>query len=150
MQQICNSAEAIIIFMTLSVEFKQQSIKFERQTFGGRGEKTLKIKITIKITTKLTHFTYYKNTINLYLLLVCFLIKQLCLYIHIYLNTWDFPGGSVVKNLPAMQEMPVWSLGQEDPLEESVATHSGILAWRIPMDRAVWQAAVHGAAKSCT
>ena len=56
----------------------------------------------------------------------------------------------MVKNLPAMQEMPVWSLGQEDPLEESVATHSGILAWRIPMDRAVWQAAVHGAAKSCT
>ena len=46
--------------------------------------------------------------------------------------TVNFPGGSVVKNLPAMQEMWVWSLGQEDPLEKEVATHSGILAWRIP------------------
>ena len=43
--------------------------------------------------------------------------------------------GSVVKNLPAMQKMQetwVQSLGQEDPLEESMATHSSILAWRIP------------------
>ena len=37
-----------------------------------------------------------------------------------------------VKNLPAMQEMWVRSLGQEDSLEEDVATHSSILAWRIP------------------
>ena len=46
-----------------------------------------------------------------------------------------FPSGSVVKNSPAMQEpqeMWVSSLGQEDPLEESMATHSSILAWRIP------------------
>ena len=46
-----------------------------------------------------------------------------------------FPDGSVVKNLPAMQEpqeMQVWSLGQEDPLEEGMATHFSILAWRIP------------------
>ena len=48
---------------------------------------------------------------------------------------WSFPGGSVVKNLPAMQEMQVQSLGQEDPLEEGMATHSSILAWRIPIDR---------------
>ena len=38
----------------------------------------------------------------------------------------------LVKNLPAMQETPVWFLGQEDPLEKGKATHSGILAWRIP------------------
>ena len=38
----------------------------------------------------------------------------------------------VVKNPPAMQETLVWSLGQEDPLEEGMATHSRILAWRIP------------------
>ena len=44
----------------------------------------------------------------------------------------DFPGGSAVKNLPAMQEMQVQSLGWEDPLEEGMATHSSILAWRIP------------------
>ena len=42
-----------------------------------------------------------------------------------------FSGGSVVKK-PAMQEMQVWSLGWEDPLEEGMATHSSILAWRIP------------------
>ena len=38
----------------------------------------------------------------------------------------------MVKNLPAIQEMWVQSLGQEDPLEEGMATHSSILAWRIP------------------
>ena len=40
--------------------------------------------------------------------------------------------GSAVKNLPSMQEMQVWPLGQENPLEEKMATHSCILAWRIP------------------
>ena len=44
----------------------------------------------------------------------------------------SFLSGSVVKNLPAMQETQVPSLGQEDPLEEGMATHSSILAWRIP------------------
>ena len=43
-----------------------------------------------------------------------------------------FPGGSVVKNLPAMQETWVRSLGWEDPLEEGMATHSSTFAWRIP------------------
>jgi len=43
-----------------------------------------------------------------------------------------FPGASVVKNLPAKQENWVRSLGQEDSLEEGMATHSNILAWRIP------------------
>ena len=38
----------------------------------------------------------------------------------------------MVKNLPAMQETQVQSLGQEDPLEKEMATHSCILAWRIP------------------
>ena len=37
-----------------------------------------------------------------------------------------------VKNLPAMQEIQVWSLGQEDPLLKGMANHSSILAWRIP------------------
>ena len=45
---------------------------------------------------------------------------------------WGFPGGSVVKNLPAKQKMWVRSLGQEDPLEKEMATHSKILAWAIP------------------
>ena len=43
-----------------------------------------------------------------------------------------FPGGSVVKNSPAKQETQVQSLGWEDPLEKGMATHSSILAWRIP------------------
>ena len=46
----------------------------------------------------------------------------------------------MVKNLPAVGETWVQSLGWEDPLEEGVATHSSILAWRIPMDRGAWWA----------
>ena len=56
----------------------------------------------------------------------------------------------IVKNLPEMQETCVQSLGWEDPLEEGRATHSSILAWRIPMDRGVWWATVHGVAESNT
>jgi len=49
-----------------------------------------------------------------------------------------------------MQEAPVKFLDWEDPLEKGMATHSSILAWRIPMDRGAWWATVHGAAKSWT
>ena len=56
----------------------------------------------------------------------------------------------MVKNLPEMQETWVRSLGWEDPLEEGMATHSSILACRIPMDRGAWRATVHGIAKSQT
>ena len=45
---------------------------------------------------------------------------------------WGFPGGSVVKNQPTLQEMWVRSLGEEDPLEDEMATHSSILARKIP------------------
>ena len=51
---------------------------------------------------------------------------------HLATHLEGFPGGSLVKNLPAMQEMQVHSLGGEYPLEEEMATHSSILAWRIP------------------
>ena len=54
----------------------------------------------------------------------------------------------MVKNLPAMWETWVQSLGQEDPLKKGRATHFSILAWRIPMDRGAWRATVHGVAKS--
>ena len=56
----------------------------------------------------------------------------------------------MVKNPSAMQEIGVQSLGWEDALEEGMATHSSILAWRIPMDRGAWRATVHGIAKSWT
>ena len=57
-----------------------------------------------------------------------------------------FPGGSVSKE----SAYNAGSLGWEDPLEEGMATHSSVLAWRIPMDRGAWLAAVHGLAKSWT
>ena len=62
-------------------------------------------------------------------------------FVMLYRLLQSFPGGSVVKNLPAVQEkqeMRVWSLGWEDPLEEEMATYSSILAWRIPIDRGAW------------
>ena len=54
----------------------------------------------------------------------------------------------MVKNLSAMWETWVQSLGWEDSLEEGMATHSRSLAWRNPMDRGAWQAAVHRVAKN--
>ena len=48
------------------------------------------------------------------------------------LNKWASLVTQAVKNLPAIQEMWVQSLGQKDPLEKGLATHSSILAWRIP------------------
>ena len=59
-----------------------------------------------------------------------------------------FPGGSESKesacNAGDLGSIPGW----EDPMEEGMATHSSILAWRIPMDRGAWQATVHGVTKS--
>ena len=45
---------------------------------------------------------------------------------------WSSPVAQTVKNLPVIQETWIQSLGQEDPLEKGMATHSSILAWRIP------------------
>ena len=56
----------------------------------------------------------------------------------------------LVKNLPAMRETWVQFLGWEDALERGMATHSSILAWRIPMDRGAWQVTVHGVTKNWT
>ena len=56
----------------------------------------------------------------------------------------------LVKNSPAMQENLFRFLGQEDPLEEEIATHSSILVWRILMDRGAWWATTHGVEKSRT
>ena len=53
------------------------------------------------------------------------------IYIYLYIRL-GFPGGLAVKNMPAVQKIQVWSLGQEDPLEKDMATHSSILAWETP------------------
>ena len=50
----------------------------------------------------------------------------------------------IVKKPRAVQETWVRSLGWDDPLEEGMATHSSIFAWRMPMDRGAWWAIVHG------
>ena len=52
--------------------------------------------------------------------------------IHPDVMSEGFPGGSVVKNSAAVQEMQIQSLGREDPLEEEMATHCTILVWEIP------------------
>ena len=56
----------------------------------------------------------------------------------------------MVKNPPAVWKTWVRSLGWEDPLEEEMATHCSILAWRIPMDRGAWRATVQVVAESDT
>ena len=50
---------------------------------------------------------------------------------------WASLVSQMVKNLPAMQETQVQSLGQEDPLEKGIAAHSNILAWEIPWTEAL-------------
>ena len=60
---------------------------------------------------------------------------------------WASLEAQTVKNLPVMWEAWVLSLNREDPLEKEMATHSSILAWRIPMDRGVWKATVHAVAE---
>ena len=68
-----------------------------------------------------------------FIIVIIIIIPYICIALVVSLS--GFPGGSVVKDLPAMQELQetwVQSLGQEDPLEEGMATHSSILAWRIP------------------
>ena len=56
----------------------------------------------------------------------------------------------MVKNLPAVREIRVQSLGQKDLLEKEMATHSSILAWRTTWNRGAWRTTVHGVAKSQT
>ena len=61
--------------------------------------------------------------------------------------------GSVAENTPTVQEtqeMRIWSLDQEDPLEEEMATHSSILAWKNPMGKGAWQVTAQRVTKSWT
>ena len=66
--------------------------------------------------------------------MVFFPFQGILIYLDVF-QKWCFPGGTRVKNLPAMhelQETQVRSMGQEAPPEEGIAIHSSNLAWRIP------------------
>ena len=65
-------------------------------------------------------------------------------------DIWASLVAQMLKNPSTMRETWVQSMGLEYPLEVGMATHSSILAWRIPMDKGAWRAAVHGVAKSLT
>ena len=82
-----------------------------------------------------------------YIISIQVIFKNLCLFklysaypgdlckIYYIINPYYigiFPVAQMVKNLPTMKETRVWSLSREDPLEKGMATHSSILAWRIP------------------
>ena len=64
--------------------------------------------------------------------------------------SWDCLVAQLVKNPPAIQETWLQSLGQEDLLEEGMATHSSVLAWRIPIETGAWQPTAHMFSKSRT
>ena len=78
---------------------------------------------------------------------LCTLLRLLS---HIIVNAGASLVAQTVKNLPAMPETWFRLLGWEDHLEEGIATHSSILAWRNPMDGRTWWATFHGVAKSQT
>ena len=63
---------------------------------------------------------------------------------------WASLVAQLVNNLPAMQETLVRFQGQEDPLEQSVASYSSIIGWRIPVDREAWRATIRRVAKGRT
>ena len=59
-------------------------------------------------------------------------LSHFSFFLIIYIWLKEFSAAQIVKNLPAMQEIRVQFLGQEDPLEKGMATHSSILTWEIP------------------
>ena len=63
---------------------------------------------------------------------------------------WASQVALMVKNLPAVSETWIQTLGWEDPLEEGMGAHSTILAWKIPMNRGAWWGTVHRVSKSWT
>ena len=83
------------------------------------------------------------------LYIVVYVNPKLLIYLLPYLPLASLVA-QTVKHLPATRETRVRSLGQEDPLEKEMATHSSILAWKNPMDRGVWQATAHGISRSQT
>ena len=106
------------------------------------GKKEISIKYLFYLVLNCIYYVLYDSLV---FLLIYLEQKQLHLYNNIkvfkvsYRADWRFLGSSAGKE----SICNVWDLGQslgwEDPLEEGIATHSSILAWRIPMDRGAWQ-----------
>ena len=76
----------------------------------------------------------------------CSLLGSFCQVAGQLFHLWAPLAAQMVKKLSAMQKIRVRSLGQEDPLKESMATRSSISCLENPMDRGAWQATVHGVA----
>ena len=87
-------------------------------------------------------FFCYPNTILIWKDNLC---DYWCWFVFSSRFLQGFSSGSVVKNLTAKQEMRVWHLGQKDPLEKEMATHSNILVWEIPQRSLV--GSIHGVTK---
>ena len=96
------------------------------------------------VTQSIGHWDFYKmssvyRTVNNIKLLgpwwdsrVCSMNIWFCIFFSATSLSWTSLVAPAIKNLPAMRETQVQSLGREDPLEKAMATHSSILAWRIP------------------
>ena len=94
--------------------------------------------------------TYKRVRRRIYVLGFFFFIFFLHIFTKFYSSIWASLLAQTVKNLPAIWETWVWSSGWKDPLDEGRATHSSILAWRIPVDRGAWWTIVQGVTKSQT
>ena len=95
---------------------------------------------------------YLKRHYNISLTFGCIVSTKIInhMNLYIYYFYWTYLVAQMVKNLPAVWETWVRSLGWEDPLEKEMATHSSTLAWENPMDRGAFWATVHGIIKSWT
>ena len=113
-----------------------------------RGTESLVFCFTLAV-----HYKPSQTITPFFQLHICQPVAYTHTHTHTHTHTYTYTASLVaelVKNLPAMGQTWVQSMGWEDALEEGMATHSSILAWRIPMDRGAWGAIVHGVAKSQT
>ena len=108
------------------------------------------------VSNSLTPWTTYMVVV-LYIVYICIIYFNICMCVHTYAHLYGLPhthtglpcdsdGKESSCNVGNLGSIP----GSGRPLEEGMATHSSILAWRIPMDRGVWRATVLGVATSRT
>ena len=110
-----------------------QHLQFAFHFFKFKNLLSMQCRLVCELYCKLT-FNGNKSFVSYCHLMVSMMLDIFRNWLHIFNERTSFPDGSAVKNPPAMQEtQETWvpSLGQEDPLEEEMATHSSILAWKI-------------------